>query len=87
MEAIYSFQKSVDFQRTTRRYNPEDSTLQIIDKMNGRTGDINIQINTQIIKQINNIVLEVQLWKCIPANKFMLTNSNIRGVIGPVPQL
>jgi hypothetical protein len=27
MEAIFSSEKSVDFQRTTRRYIPEDSTL------------------------------------------------------------
>jgi hypothetical protein len=27
MEAICSFERSVDFQRTTRRYIPEDSTL------------------------------------------------------------
>jgi hypothetical protein len=27
MEAIFSFETSVDFQRTTRRYIPEDSTL------------------------------------------------------------
>jgi hypothetical protein len=27
MEAIYSSETSVDFQRTTRRYIPEDSTL------------------------------------------------------------
>jgi hypothetical protein len=29
MEVIYSSETSVDFQRTTRRYIPEDSTLQI----------------------------------------------------------
>jgi hypothetical protein len=28
MEAIYCSETSVDFQRTTRRYIPEDSTLQ-----------------------------------------------------------
>jgi hypothetical protein len=27
MEAIYSSETSVDFQRTTRRYTPEDRTL------------------------------------------------------------
>jgi hypothetical protein len=29
MEAICSSETSVDFQRTTRRYIPEDSTLQL----------------------------------------------------------
>jgi hypothetical protein len=32
MEATYSSETSVDFQRTTRRYIPEDSTMEKVQK-------------------------------------------------------
>jgi hypothetical protein len=40
MEVIGSFETSVDFQRTTRRYIPEDSTLQKNASLNGKAETI-----------------------------------------------
>jgi hypothetical protein len=44
MEAIYSSETSVDFQQTTRRYIPEDSTLQTDTFLKKNLKKINIHI-------------------------------------------
>jgi hypothetical protein len=35
MEATYASETSVDFQQTTRRYNPEDGTHQLLEMFQG----------------------------------------------------
>jgi hypothetical protein len=43
MEMIFSSEKSVEFQQTTRRYIPEDNILHI--RRNLTEGDIQLRIN------------------------------------------
>jgi hypothetical protein len=45
MEAIYSSETSVDSQRTTRRYIPEDSTLKIRPSYEVRVDAVQLQPN------------------------------------------
>jgi hypothetical protein len=56
MEEIYSSEKSVDFQRTTRRYIPEDRTLQL-KKLSGEvlTFVILFALNVYMLRKVLRI--------------------------------